>query len=94
MKSFHSRTHRPAPEREPAERSPAARPAGMERVDVLMVAHKLAASRSLARRLIEGGMVRSEFGVIGKASQLLPLSAQLVLSAAPQQEAPQDLDEK
>lgn len=93
MKSFHSRSHRLAPEREPTTRAPAERPAGMERADVLMVARKLAASRTLARRLIEGGVVRSEFGVIEKASQLLPLSAHLMLNSAPSQEAPQDLDE-
>lgn len=65
----------------------------MERADVLLVALKLAASRTLARRLIEGGVVRSEFGVVEKASQLLPLSTHLMLSSAPSQEAPQDLNE-
>lgn len=65
----------------------------MERADVLMVARKLAASRTLARRLIEGGVVRSEFGVIEKASQLLPLSAHLMLSSAPTQNDSQNLDE-
>ncbi len=93
MKSFHRRTHRPAPEREPAARAPAERPAGLERADVLVVARELAASRTLARRLIERGMIGSDAGTIDKASQLLPVDAHLVLYPGPPQDPSQDLDE-
>lgn len=94
MKSFHSRTHRPAPEREPAARTPVERPAGLERADVLVVARNLATSRALARRLIERGLICFESGVVVKASQRLPVGAHLALcDASPSQENSQGLDE-
>jgi 23S rRNA (cytidine1920-2'-O)/16S rRNA (cytidine1409-2'-O)-methyltransferase len=71
MKSFHSRSQRPAPERARA-RTPPPRPAGMQRADALLVAQGLAESRTRARELIEAGLVSGAAGVITKPGQMLP----------------------
>lgn len=83
MKSFHSRAHRPAPERETLARTPTAKPAGVVRADLLVVEHGLAPSRALARRVIEQGLICTTLGVVHKASQLLPVNTQLALCEAP-----------
>lgn len=74
MKSFHRRTARTAPQ--PAPRAPAAAHAG-PRADQLLVERGLAASRSVAQRLIEAGRVIGPQGPLTKASQVLPGSAEL-----------------
>lgn len=76
MKSFHSRSQRPAPPR-PAGRPPKARASGLVRADALLVARKLVESRTRARELIEAGRVSGEAGTITKPGQLLPESEQL-----------------
>ena len=76
MKSFHSRSQRPAPAR-PDVRPPPHRASGMLRADALLVARKLVESRTRARELIEAGLVSTETGTITKPGQLLSESGQL-----------------
>lgn len=76
MKSFHSRSQRPAPAR-PDVRPPPHRASGMLRADALLVARKLVESRTRARELIEAGLVSTETGTVTKPGQLLPESGQL-----------------
>lgn len=76
MKSFHSRSQRPAPERTRTRTAPP-RPAGMQRADALLVAQGLVESRTRARELIEAGLVTGAAGVITKPGQMLPESMPL-----------------
>jgi len=78
MNSFHSRKPRPAPavqEKARPERH------GL-RLDQLLVEQGLAASRTLAQRLIAAGQVACEGEVLLKPSQLLPADARLEVAAA------------
>ncbi|MEW6513781.1 MAG: S4 domain-containing protein [Pseudomonadota bacterium] len=79
MNSFHARTTRP-------KAKPAPKPVvhlGI-RADALLVKQGLAASRTLAQRLIEAGRVHQKVGAgetapILKPAQLLPADAALLL---------------
>lgn len=75
MKSFHRRSSRPAATLAPPAVARAARRA--PRVDLMLVERGLAPSRTAARALIDAGRVHWEHGVVSKAAQELPLSAQL-----------------
>jgi 23S rRNA (cytidine1920-2'-O)/16S rRNA (cytidine1409-2'-O)-methyltransferase len=78
MNSFHARQGRPRPASEP--RRPAER-RGLVRVDQLLVAHKLAPSRTAARALIEAGRVSHDGQTVTKPAQELPASAHLTVTA-------------
>lgn len=54
-----------------------------ERLDVLLVARGLAASRSLAQRLIGAGEVRVDGEVVDKPGAQVPVTATLTLAAKP-----------
>ncbi len=77
MNSFHARQTKPRPSLQPAHE----RPAGMARVDVLLVQRGLAASRTMAQRLIESGRVACDGGVVARASLELPPAAVLTVTA-------------
>lgn len=75
MKSFHRRSSRPAPA--PQE---SGRPAPVRhgrRVDQLLVDQGLAASRTVAQRLVTAGRVSWDGGVLLKSAQILPVTVQL-----------------
>lgn len=80
MKSFHRRTARPAPvpNLEPAR--PVSSRVGL-RLDQLLVEQGLAASRTIAQRLIAAGRVSCEGQVLSKASLALPADAKLQVQA-------------
>lgn len=75
MKSFHRRSSRPAlAPQEPGRPVPVRHG---RRVDQLLVDQGLAASRTLAQRLIAAGRVSWDGGVLLKAAQILPETVQL-----------------
>ncbi len=76
MNSFHARQTKPRPSPPPAHE----RLAGMARVDVLLVQRGLAASRTMAQRLIEAGRVACDGGVVARASLELPPAALLTVT--------------
>ena len=73
MNSFHSRKSRPAPV---VREKPRPERHGL-RLDQVLVEQGLAASRSIAQRLIAAGRVASEGELLLKPSQLLPADARL-----------------
>ena len=78
MNSFHARQGKPRPAaqgKDPAQRH------GLLRVDQLLVAQGLAASRSAARALIEAGRVSHDGQTITKPALALAPDAQLAVSA-------------
>lgn len=79
MKSFHRRTSRPAPQ--PVAAAPSAVHRDGLRADQLLVERGLAASRTVAQRLIEAGRVSWAEGAITKASLILPLTAELAVTS-------------
>ncbi len=76
MNSFHARQKRPRPPREPSYE----RPAGVVRVDALLVARKLAPSRTAAQALIRQGRVSWTGGQITKPGMDLPENAELTIA--------------
>jgi 23S rRNA (cytidine1920-2'-O)/16S rRNA (cytidine1409-2'-O)-methyltransferase len=79
VKSFHRRSSRPAPKPAPAVCEPVVRHGG-QRADQLLVERGLAPSRTVAQRMIEAGRVSWPEGAIGKASTVLPQSAELTVA--------------
>ena len=78
MNSFHARQGKPRPAaqgKDPAQRH------GLLRVDQLLVAQGLAASRGAARALIEAGRVSHDGQTITKPALALAPDAQLAVSA-------------
>ncbi len=80
MNSFHARQKKPRPAAQPAHE----RPAGMLRADALLVAQKLAPSRTAAQWLIKEGRVSWAGGVISKPALELPEATPLTLAADPE----------
>ena len=76
MNSFHARQTKPRLSPPPAHKQPA----GVARVDVLLVQRGLAASRTMAQRLIESGRVACDGGVVARASLELPPEAVLTVT--------------
>jgi 23S rRNA (cytidine1920-2'-O)/16S rRNA (cytidine1409-2'-O)-methyltransferase len=81
MKSFHARVARPKAMR--VARTGAAVHHDGLRADQLLVERGLAPSRTVAQRLIEAGRVSWSEGLIGKASAILPLTAELAVMDDP-----------
>ena len=79
MNSFHARQKKPRPAPQPAHE----RPAGMLRADALLVAQKLAPSRTAAQWLIKEGRVSWAGGVIAKPALELPEKTPLTVTADP-----------
>lgn len=79
MNSFHARQKKPRPTAQPALE----RPAGMSRADALLVARKLAPSRTAAQYLIKEGRVSWAGGVIAKPAMELPDETPLTVAADP-----------
>ena len=79
MNSFHARQKKPRPAREPSYE----RPAGVSRADALLVAQKLAPSRTAAQSLIREGRVSWSGGPISKAAMDLPDDTPLIVAADP-----------
>ena len=79
MNSFHSRSHRAPPKRS-RDAAATTRPAGLQRLDALLVAQGRVESRTRARQLIEAGRVSCDEGVIVKPGHLLPESARLTVA--------------
>ncbi|MDP3439480.1 MAG: TlyA family RNA methyltransferase [Azonexus sp.] len=79
MNSFHARQKKPRPPREPSHE----RPAGVLRADALLVAQKLAPSRTAAQGMIKSGRVSWAGGAIGKPSLELPEKTPLTVAADP-----------
>lgn len=79
MNSFHARQKKPRPPREPAHE----RPAGVSRADALLVAQKLAPSRTAAQWLIKEGRVSWAGGQITKPAMDLPCATPLTVAADP-----------
>jgi 23S rRNA (cytidine1920-2'-O)/16S rRNA (cytidine1409-2'-O)-methyltransferase len=79
MNSFHARQKKPRPAPQPAHE----RPAGMSRVDALLVARGLAPSRTHAQYLVKAGRVSWAGGVIGKPATELPDDTPLTVAADP-----------
>ncbi|WP_150430592.1 TlyA family RNA methyltransferase [Dechloromonas sp. CZR5] len=79
MNSFHARQKKPRPAREPSTE----RPAGMSRADALLVAQKLAPSRTAAQWLIKEGRVSWQGGRINKPAMDLPDDTPLIVAADP-----------
>jgi 23S rRNA (cytidine1920-2'-O)/16S rRNA (cytidine1409-2'-O)-methyltransferase len=77
MNSFHARQKKPRPAAAP----PTGRPAGMARVDAMLVAAGLAPSRTAAQRLIEAGRVAWAGGIVAKPAQELPEGTALTVAA-------------
>lgn len=80
MNSFHARQKKPRPATQPAHE----RPAGMSRADALLVAQKLAPSRTAAQWLIKEGRVRWAGGIIAKPALELPDETPLTVAADPE----------
>ena len=81
MNSFHARQKKPRPPREPSYE----RPAGVVRADALLVAQKLAPSRTAAQWLIKEGRVSWAGGPVNKPAMDLPEGT--VLTVAPDPDA-------
>ncbi len=79
MNSFHARQKKPRPVREPSHE----RPAGVSRADALLVAQKLAPSRTAAQWLIKAGRVSWAGGPISKPAMDLPDDTPLIVAADP-----------
>ena len=79
MNSFHARQKKPRPAPQPAHE----RPAGMLRADALLVAQKLAPSRTAAQWLIKEGRVSWAGGPIAKPAMELPDDTPLTVAADP-----------
>jgi 23S rRNA (cytidine1920-2'-O)/16S rRNA (cytidine1409-2'-O)-methyltransferase len=79
MNSFHARQKKPRPPREPSHE----RPAGVVRADALLVAQRLASSRTAAQWLIKAGRVSWAGGPIGKPAMELPEETPLTVAADP-----------
>jgi 23S rRNA (cytidine1920-2'-O)/16S rRNA (cytidine1409-2'-O)-methyltransferase len=79
MNSFHARQKKPRPAAQPAHE----RPAGMLRADALLVAQKLAPSRTAAQWMIKSGRVSWAGGTISKPSLELPEETPLTVAADP-----------
>ena len=79
MNSFHARQKKPRPVREPSHE----RPAGVSRADALLVAQKLAPSRTAAQWLIKAGRVSWAGGTINKPALELPEDTPLTVAADP-----------
>lgn len=79
MNSFHARQKKPRPPREPSHE----RPAGVARADALLVAQKLAPSRTAAQWLIKEGRVSWAGGLVSKPAQDLPEDTQLTVAPDP-----------
>jgi 23S rRNA (cytidine1920-2'-O)/16S rRNA (cytidine1409-2'-O)-methyltransferase len=79
MNSFHARQKKPRPPRQPSYE----RPAGVVRADALLVARKLAPSRTAAQWLIKAGRVSWTGGTISKPAMDLPEDAELTVAADP-----------
>lgn len=79
MNSFHARQKKPRPPREPSHE----RPAGVSRADALLVARKLAPSRTAAQWLIKEGRVSWAGGTIAKPAMDLPDDTELTVAADP-----------
>lgn len=77
MNSFHARQKKPRPAATP----PAERPAGLSRVDALLVAQGLAASRTAAQALVKAGRVSWAGGLITKPALELPNETPLAVAA-------------
>ncbi len=80
MNSFHARQKKPRPALQPAHE----RPVGMSRADALLVAQKLAPSRTAAQWLIREGRVSWAGGAIAKPALELPEATPLTVAADPQ----------
>lgn len=80
MNSFHARQKKPRPTIQPAHE----RPAGMLRADALLVAQKLAPSRTTAQYLIKSGRVSWAGGTIAKPAMELPDDTPLTVEADPE----------
>jgi 23S rRNA (cytidine1920-2'-O)/16S rRNA (cytidine1409-2'-O)-methyltransferase len=79
MNSFHARQKKPRPPREPSHE----RPSGMSRADALLVAQKLAPSRTAAQWLIKEGRVSWPGGTISKPAMDLPEDTPLTVAVDP-----------
>src|SRR5574343_1510649 len=79
MNSFHARQKKLRPVREPSYE----RPAGVSRADALLVAQKLAPSRTAAQWLIKQGRVSWAGGPISKPAMDLPDDTPLIVAADP-----------
>ncbi|HJV93774.1 MAG TPA: TlyA family RNA methyltransferase [Azonexus sp.] len=79
MNSFHARQKKPRPAPQPAQE----RPAGMLRADALLVAQKLAPSRTAAQWMIKSGRVSWAGGPISKPALELPEATPLTVAADP-----------
>jgi 23S rRNA (cytidine1920-2'-O)/16S rRNA (cytidine1409-2'-O)-methyltransferase len=79
MNSFHARQKKPRPAPQPAHE----RPAGMSRVDALLVAQHLAPSRTAAQCLIKEGRVSWAGGPVAKPAMELPEETPLTVAADP-----------
>jgi 23S rRNA (cytidine1920-2'-O)/16S rRNA (cytidine1409-2'-O)-methyltransferase len=79
MNSFHARQKKPRPAPQPAHE----RPAGMSRADALLVAQKLAPSRTAAQWLIKEGRVSWAGGPVNKPAMELPDETPLTVAADP-----------
>ena len=79
MNSFHARQTKPRPTPRPAHE----RPAGMSRADALLVAQKLAPSRTAAQWLIKEGRVSWAGGPVSKPAMELPDETLLTVAADP-----------
>ncbi|PKO29753.1 MAG: TlyA family rRNA (cytidine-2'-O)-methyltransferase [Betaproteobacteria bacterium HGW-Betaproteobacteria-7] len=79
MNSFHARQKKPRPEPEPVHQ----RPPGMLRADALLVAQKLAPSRTAAQAMIKTGRVSWAGGPISKPALELPEATPLLVANDP-----------
>ena len=79
MNSFHARQKKPRAPREPSYE----RPAGVARADALLVAQKLAPSRTAAQWLIREGRVSWAGGLISKPAMDLPEDTPLTVAPDP-----------
>ena len=79
MNSFHARQKKPRPAPQPAHE----RPAGMLRADALLVAQKLAPSRTAAQAMIKSGRVSWAGGPISKPALELPEDTPLTVATDP-----------
>lgn len=80
MNSFHARQKKPRAAAQP----PLERPSGMLRADALLVAQKLAPSRTAAQWLIKSGRVSWGGGAINKPAQELPDGTPLIVAPDPE----------
>lgn len=80
MNSFHARQKKPRPAPQPVHE----RPAGMLRADALLVAQKLAPSRTAAQWMIKSGRVSWAGGTISKPALELPEATPLIVAADPE----------